>query len=163
LVAVALHEYSYETESISRIYPYLVGRFQLLFEVVDKHGIDRPTILITEWGWEYQNVPEVNAALEDIEWASRLYAAYPEVKGAAIWYLGGGYGGITYATHDLMEPLGDHSVSNYFGVTPGFGRVDPALFYDPQEPTRERNPEARVDTIVADAKAERQLLTASPR
>ncbi|MFS8631384.1 MAG: hypothetical protein LOD92_09565, partial [Bacillales bacterium] len=31
-LAIALHEYSYQVENIGNIYPYLVGRFQFLFE-----------------------------------------------------------------------------------------------------------------------------------
>ncbi|MFT5194301.1 MAG: hypothetical protein ACI9EW_000956 [Cellvibrionaceae bacterium] len=166
LVAVALHEYSYTRESISQGYPWLVGRFQLLFEKVDQHGINRPTILITEWGWEYQKIPSVEAAIEDIQWAGRLYAAYPDVLGAAIWYLGGGYGGITYATHHLIEPLGNYSTSTYFGVIPGVGRIDPSVFYDQGNATHRKVGQASdfavsnpsIEAIVAEAKKLRLLM-----
>ena len=74
-VAVALHEYSLTTSFIGAGYPFLVGRLQALFDVCDRHGIPRPTVLITEWGWEYADVPAPVPALEDIAWASWLYAA----------------------------------------------------------------------------------------
>ncbi|MEM7118542.1 MAG: hypothetical protein AAF614_39350 [Chloroflexota bacterium] len=127
-LAIALHEYSYRTESISHAYPYLVGRFQKLFMAADKHNIPRPTVLITEWGWEYQDVPDPEEALKDIAWASWLYAAYPEVKGAAIWYLGPGFSDIDDQTQRLIDPVGNYSAHNYFVIDPGFGSIAPELF-----------------------------------
>lgn len=134
-LAIALHEYSYRQDTISEGYPYLVGRFQKLFMAVDKHNIPRPTVLITEWGWEYRDVPDPEEALEDIAWAAWLYAAYPQVKGAAIWYLGPGFGDIDNQTQRLIAPVGDYSLHNYFAIDPGFGSVDPALF-TPNPPTK---------------------------
>jgi hypothetical protein len=127
-LAVALHEYSYEVDNIGAIYPYLIGRFQFLFDACDRWGIPRPTVLITEWGWTYNRVPEPTQALADIAWASRLYAAYPQVKGAAIWYLGDTPGTIEDQTAQLIDPVTEYSLSHYFGVTPGFGRIDMSLF-----------------------------------
>ncbi len=127
-LAIALHEYSFTNANIGNIYPYLVGRFQTLFDICDKYGIPRPTIMITEWGWEYNSVPDPNKAMADIEWASWLYAAYPEVKGAAIWYLGPGFGGIANQTQKLIAPVRDYSLSNYFAITPGQGAINPDLF-----------------------------------
>jgi hypothetical protein len=134
-LAIALHEYSFSTAQVSNGYPYLAGRFQHLYEICDQHGIPRPIVLITEWGWEYQTVPNVDEAMEDIRWASWLYAAYPQVKGAAIWYLGGGFGGIANQAQQLIAPVRDYSLSNYFSVTPGVGLIDTTLF-QPDPPTR---------------------------
>lgn len=133
-VAISLHEYSLVNEYISRDYPYLVGRFQALFDTVDKYGIPRPTILITEWGWEYNSVPEPEQAMQDIAWASWLYAAYPQVKGAAIWYLGPGFGNIHNEAQRLIAPLADYAVSHYFIYDPGLGQIDAELFR-PNPPT----------------------------
>lgn len=127
-VAVSLHEYSLVNEFISRDYPYLVGRFQELFDVCDKHGIPRPTVLITEWGWEYNSVPEPVPAMEDIAWAAWLYAAYPQVKGAAIWYLGPGFGNIHNEAQRLIAPVADYSISHYFLYDPGIGEINPEIF-----------------------------------
>lgn len=133
-VAIALHEYSLTIDEIDHLYPYLIGRFQFLFDVCDRHQIPRPTVLITEWGWEAVHVPDVDTALEDMAWASWLYAAYPQVKGAAIWYLGPGYGNIADEAQQLIAPLQAYSVSHYFGATPGRGAIDPWLF-TPISPT----------------------------
>ncbi|MEM7332156.1 MAG: hypothetical protein AAF490_08690 [Chloroflexota bacterium] len=117
-LAIALHEYSYINESIGDGYPYKIGRFQSLFQIADQNGIPRPTVLITEWGWTYQSVPDEARAIQDISWASRLYAPYPQVKGAAIWYLGNGFGGIANETQRLIRPLTSFSLNNYYAISP---------------------------------------------
>lgn len=115
-LAIAIHEYSFDADDIGHEYPFKVGRFQRLFEVADQQGFARPTVLITEWGWQYQEVPSVGDAMQDISWASDLYAAYPQVKGAAIWYLGGGFAGIAERTQRLIKPVTEFSLGNYFAV-----------------------------------------------
>ncbi|MGD2077953.1 MAG: hypothetical protein PVH18_06195 [Chloroflexota bacterium] len=130
-IAIALHEYSYTVNDVGNIYPYLIGRVQALFEVCDSYNIRRPTILITEWGWTYDKVPVQADAMNDIRWASYLYAAYPNIKGAAIWYLGGGFGGIRHLTQPLIAPVTDFTLSNYYWVALGQGATDPSLFPPP--------------------------------
>lgn len=132
-VAVALHEYSYNKDHIGQGYPYLIGRFQFLFQACDKYDIPRPTVLITEWGWEYQDVPAVEEAMDDIRWAAWLYAAYPQVKGAAIWNLGSGvtFGSIHNQVNRLILPLRDYSRANYFEIYPQTAPIDPDLFPPP--------------------------------
>jgi hypothetical protein len=130
-IAIALHEYSYQVNEIGAGYPYLIGRFQALFDVCDNYGIPRPTVLITEWGWTHDNVPGPTEAIADIRWASWLYAAYPNIKGAAIWYLGGGFSDIRNSTQRLIGPVTDYSLGNYFWVAQGRGGVDPSLFPPP--------------------------------
>lgn len=114
-LAIALHEYSLDP-AIGHEYPYKVGRFQRLFEIADAHGIPRPTVLITEWGWEAEDVPGVGKAIDDIAWASRLYAQYPQVKGAALWYLGEGWGDIADRAQPLIGPLTEYALGNYFAI-----------------------------------------------
>lgn len=115
-IAIALHEYSFKADEIGHDYPFKLGRFQLLYQVCDQVGIPRPTVLITEWGWEYDNVPGLDEAMRDIAWASALYAPYPEVKGAALWYLGPGYNNIADKAHIFMIPLRDYALGHYFAV-----------------------------------------------
>ncbi|MEZ4592640.1 MAG: hypothetical protein R3D55_16060 [Chloroflexota bacterium] len=115
-LAIALHEYSYLVDDIGHEYPYKLGRFQALFQVVDALGIPRPTVLISEWGWTYEDVPDLAQALRDIEWAVRLYAPYPEVKGAAIWFLGGQFGEIAEEAQKLILPVTQLSLQTYFSA-----------------------------------------------
>ncbi|MGD9030308.1 MAG: hypothetical protein PVG25_10880, partial [Anaerolineae bacterium] len=61
-LAVAVHEYSYTVADIANGYPNLIGRFQTLFRICDANGIARPTVLVTEWGWEAEKVPPVKRA-----------------------------------------------------------------------------------------------------
>ncbi|MFO7741848.1 MAG: hypothetical protein R6X31_05980 [Anaerolineae bacterium] len=127
-IGVALHEYSYDVNNIANQYPSLVGRFQTLFQICDTQGIPRPTVFITEWGWEHTSVPPVEQAMEDIAWASELYAAYPEVRGAAIWYLGGQYGDISKVVQRLIVPLRYYVWTEYFVIEPGQKPTNPAQF-----------------------------------
>jgi len=129
-LAIALHEYSYVENDLGYIYPWLVGRLQKLFEVCDKYGIPRPTVFITEFGWTYNNLPSPDQALEQLEWTAWLYSAYPTVRGAAIWYLGGWFN-IENQTQALIAPVTQYTLSNYFEYTPGSGIIDPELFTPP--------------------------------
>lgn len=129
-LAIALHEYSYLTDDIGDAYPYKVGRFQELLQLADRQNIPRPTILITEWGWTYEHVPPPEDAMADIMWASQLYAPYPEVKGAAIWYLGGGFTNIADEAQLLIYPVMVYALQNYFSrpLPPERAPIQPELF-----------------------------------
>lgn len=129
-LAIAVHEYSYVTDNIRREYPYLLGRFKHLFLICDRYNIPRPTVLVTEWGWTHREVPPPEQAISDIALASSMYARYPEVKGAAIWYLGIGFGGIADLAQQLIEPLTEYALLNYHTrpVPPTQTQIDPALF-----------------------------------
>lgn len=115
-LAIALHEYSFVTNAIADQYPYKVGRFLQLFQVTDQMGLPRPTVLITEWGWGYQTVPSADQALRDIEWAAAMYAPFPQVKGAAIWYLGNGFGNIAEQAQQLIRPVTEFALGTYFAI-----------------------------------------------
>jgi len=129
-IAVALHEYSYITDEIDHDYPFKVGRFQRLFEVVDSYDIPRPTLLITEWGWAYDDVASGDAAIRDIDWAARMYAPYPEIKGAALWYLGGAYESIAEEAQRLIVPVTEYSMGTYFAIPlpPDEAPIDPEQY-----------------------------------
>lgn len=131
-LAIAMHEYSFTEEDIAFEYPYRVGHFLHLFQVCDQYAIPRPTVLITEWGWEYNSVPSVDKALKHIEWASKLYAPFPQVKGAAIWYLGRGdtFGNIGEQTQKLIEPVMVFSLTHYYSMPlqPLQAPADPSLY-----------------------------------
>lgn len=117
-LAIAVHEYSLTRDEIKNNYPYQVGRFLDLFRVADQHGIPRPTVLISEWGWEYETVPPVGQAMADIRWAASLYAHFPQVKGAAIWNLGSGccFGDVSQEVSRLIEPLLHFNLGTYFEI-----------------------------------------------
>jgi hypothetical protein len=116
-IAIALHEYSYVRDSLDRGFPFLVGRFQQLFAATDALGLARPSVLVTEFGWVYDDIAPLDQAMDvDIPWAAELYAGFPQVKGAAIWYLGPGFGGIANSAQQLIAPLTEYSLQNYFVV-----------------------------------------------
>lgn len=137
-LAIALHEYSYLANDIGDEYPHKVGRFLDLFAVADRHGIPRPTVLITEWGWTYNNIPAEPDAMEDIAWAARLYGAFPEVKGAAIWNLGrldDKLLPLNTQMQDLIDNLLAMSLDSYFSApaSPQQTPLDPGQFPPPGE------------------------------
>lgn len=115
-LAIALHEYSYTVDDVKDLYPYKIGRFQKLFQIVDEQGIPRPTVLITEWGWAYQDIPPVGQAMRDIAWAAELYAPYPQIKGAAIWHLGCCFADVANKTQKIIAPLTDYTLHTYFAA-----------------------------------------------
>lgn len=131
-LAIAVHEGSLSASSIKELYPYRVGRFLELFAICDEHGIPRPTVLVTEWGWEYDNIPPVAEAMADIAWAADLYARFPEVKGAAIWNLGMGccFGDVSRETHQLIEPLRRFNLTTVYEIPrpPARASTDPQRY-----------------------------------
>lgn len=135
-LAIALHEYSYIASDIADQYPYKVGRFLELFRTADRHGIPRPTTLITEWGWTYNDLPPLADAMEDVTWAAELYGAYPQVLGAAIWNLGkldDTILPINQQAQDMLDPMMVFSLDSYFSAPrlPDQTTLDPALFPPP--------------------------------
>jgi hypothetical protein len=89
----------------------------MLFDVCDSYDIPRPNVVITEFGWEYQNVAGVDQAMNvDLPWAAGLYADFPQVLGAAIWYLGPGFGGIANQAQKLIAPITEYALQDYFVV-----------------------------------------------
>ena len=135
-LAIALHEYSYTADDIGDDYPHKVGRFLDLFRAADHHGIPRPTVLITEWGWSYDHIPPEPLAMEDVSWAARLYAAYPQVKGAAIWNLGkleDNLLPLNTQLRDLIDNMLAFSLDSYFNAPapPGETPLEAGLFPPP--------------------------------
>ncbi|MEM7802687.1 MAG: hypothetical protein AAF633_26080 [Chloroflexota bacterium] len=128
-ISIAIHEYSFINDDLMYNYPFQLGRVQLLFLAADRLNIPRPTVLITEFGWEYQSVPSPGTAIAQLEAAAALYATYPQIKGAAIWYLGPGFGGVARETQLLIEPTLRYIESTYF-QHPAYKPISPALFLD---------------------------------
>ena len=116
--AVALHEYNFGLEPFEKVYPWHIGRFQILFDVCDKHKIARPTVHITEWGWSLNDVPAWAEALDYIDKANKLYGRFPNVKGAAIWNLGKGaeFGDVHNKAQRLIAPLLAYALQKKFTV-----------------------------------------------
>lgn len=140
--AIALHEYSGTINGIFTMkinndyiviprtdpnFGWLVGRFSKLHDVCDANNINRPRILITEFGWAYDNVPETAVAMTHLAQAQELYNEHPNITSAAIWYLGPGFGGIANKAQQLIAPvtaaakLTPYEPADYFPPTNGGG------------------------------------------
>lgn len=114
-VGVALHEYSYVVDNIWRGNGTLIGRFQQLFAACDALGLKHPTTVITEWGWTLNDVPRPRQAMDDIRAVAELYAQYPAIKGAEVWYLGGAtgdWGDIRDKAQKLIAPVTELSLED---------------------------------------------------
>lgn len=138
--AVSVHEYDFGLAGFEAVYPFHVGRFQILFDVCDNHTISRPTIHITEWGWSLRQVPSWDVAEAHITKANQLYAKFPQIKGAAIWNLGKGpeFGDVHNQTQRLIAPLGEYNLNRRFdGPEPGKkATIDPTFHQEPEQPQR---------------------------
>jgi PKD repeat protein len=136
-VAVALHEYSLTEDNLDHWYPYLLGRFQALYDQCDTWSIARPTVLVTEFGWTGTRIAHsVQQAMStDIPWAAQMYADYPQVESIAIWYLGPGFDNIANYAQPLIAPLTDYALNTYFAVPLEGGNHPPmaAIEADPLE------------------------------
>jgi hypothetical protein len=92
-VAISLHAgktNGNKNDPIADFFPHMIGRFLWLHEACDEMGIPRPQIFMSEWAWSYNDMPEPAAAMEDLAWLAKLYAPYPNVRGAFLWCLQGG-------------------------------------------------------------------------
>lgn len=133
-VSVAIHEYAFSDTDIRNHFPFLVGRYQALHDACDKHNIAYPTVIIKEWGWGKDFVPEPDSAIEQITDIAALYAAEPNIIGAAIWYLGDCANGawrkfgqpICHRTQRLIAPLTDAVLDTSFPDPAPIPEPDPA-------------------------------------
>ena len=127
LLGVSLHEYSYSIDDIKNAFGYLVGRVAThLYDACDELQIARPTVLITEWGWQATDVPSVNLGLKDIKEIANFYSPFPQILGANIWYLGSGFGNIADQVQPYIDPVTDLSlVYEAPGVVPPDPPVPP--------------------------------------
>ncbi|MCC6747890.1 MAG: hypothetical protein IT371_09550 [Deltaproteobacteria bacterium] len=101
-LAVSLHEYSYNSDTLFADWGSLLGRFLKLFAACDAMGIARPTVHITEFGWGAGDSPAATVSLPQLVEAAGRYAPYPQLRGAALWTLGwGGYKNLS----QVMKPL----------------------------------------------------------
>ncbi len=131
-LAVALHEYTFNIDwTMSEVYPFLMGRFEALHAACDQLLVARPTVIITESGWEYNDMPGETAAMIDVEWYSFLLSEYPNVLGAMLWTLEGP-SALPDKLQKLIEPITTYALNTTFSDTdpppppPPNGRITPA-------------------------------------
>lgn len=132
--AISLHEYDFNQLGFDDVYPWHVGRFQILFDVCDNLGISRPKVFITEYGWSYDDVPDWPTSEDYIHDCNDLYLLFDEIQGQAIWYLGGGFGNIANKVQPFIQPVGQLTLNYNYDVpnlpTDGIRPIDPALHED---------------------------------
>lgn len=145
-IAVSLHEYSFTVDRLIDDVPYyLVGRFQQLVDACEEMNIRVPKIFVTEFGWEYRNVPEPAQAMPELAKAADLYASQPAIQFAYIWYLGGYFGDIHNQTQKLIQPVTEQAL-NYVNTAPP--PVEPPPI-DPDIPFKDRLWKMSIDRQVS--------------
>ncbi|MCZ7673081.1 MAG: hypothetical protein M5U34_41155 [Chloroflexi bacterium] len=125
-MSVALHEYSFKTSDIWFCAGIISAVLRKQFAACDKHRIARPKVIITEWGWTHERVPgSIDVAMKHIDEVAAYYAQFPEILGAAIWYLGPGFAGIANRAQKLIKPVTDYSLSTTFEIPDPVDTPDP--------------------------------------
>ena len=113
-LGIALHEYSLSTSNIMNGDGWLIGRYIHLLDVNPNVNI-----YMTEWGWEAFDAPNwEEGARADILQIGAMYARTPQVKGAAIWALNGGWGNISQKVQTYIAPLLDLTLNTEFENPP---------------------------------------------
>ena len=137
MAGVALHEYNYGHRPYAEVYPHHVGRFQWLYDACDRHGITRPRVAITEWGFSQDGVPtweEGGAYARD---CFGLYSRYA-IDGAALWCLQAWHANVPNQANAFMKSMGPWMAS----VGPQSGDrntpLDPVYFEPQQQQTLEQ-------------------------
>ncbi len=116
-LGVALQEFSRQPEDIWFRRDDHIGRFFRLFAACDRAGIDRPTLLISHWGWTPERIPSgEDRALAGIAEVSRHYAQFPQIRGAALWRITPEDLGIGWQTRRVIRPLTDWTLATMLDV-----------------------------------------------
>ncbi|MFQ5419180.1 MAG: NBR1-Ig-like domain-containing protein, partial [Anaerolineae bacterium] len=111
--AISLHEYSHNPQTLFETNDSGIGYFQELVAATRDKELQPPTIFISEWGWQQEEIPDPELALDHIHQAAELYAQFPEIRGAALWTLGG-QSRVGQNVARLIKPLTDFSLNVRF-------------------------------------------------
>ncbi len=113
-LAVALHEYTFQTDKpMSEFKPFLIGRFEALHKACDEMQIARPTILLTEGGWTYNDMPGETDAMNDVKWLSKFIAEFRNVLGMNLWTLEGP-SALPNKLQKLITPITEYALNTTF-------------------------------------------------
>lgn len=82
--ALTTHEYSLDAGNIQTGAPWLIGRYQQVYDACDEAGIARPRVIIAEAGWAHNAMPD--DAMPQIAWLAQQY----DGVACCLWTLGGG-------------------------------------------------------------------------
>lgn len=131
-VVVGLHEYSYVPYNLfalvgnddatvdqvltSEFWQRKIGRFIWLYDICDQYGIDWPSLYFPEWGWSLNQMPDTEAAIQQIYLATeKIYGPYDKyILGFGTWYLGISprFGRkIAEQTNSLLLPTADIAIN----------------------------------------------------
>lgn len=88
-------------------YPWIAGRFKTICNAADTLGIDRPSIVLSEWA----RGPRIAPTKSDVIWLAELIAKYECVLGACLWNLDDGWGEATNGLAALLPWLQQYTLT----------------------------------------------------
>lgn len=118
-VGIAVHEYA-NSMNITNEWPYLLGRLHYLFDACDAHGIARPPVAITEWGWTacdvklppQQGIADIDQIMRGM--GDKSYANWaPQLRAAMMWYLGPWSCPVSSKADQLVLPVANYTISSH--------------------------------------------------
>ena len=116
-LAISLHEGKTGGAVLDPIedhHPFMAGRFQFLFAICDRLGIRRPRVMLSEWAWAHNNMPDdLEYALEDMRWIQLLTHNFEDLQGTFMWTLADGWGGISDKLQRTIAPWKSWLLTNY--------------------------------------------------
>ncbi|MFQ5421633.1 MAG: hypothetical protein ACE5EY_14870 [Anaerolineae bacterium] len=121
-VGIALHEgmndgfgLDYRTDPPLAWHPFLVGRFEAIFDLVDWRRWNRPPVVITEWAWNYQDMAEQDKAMGDVDELARYLAQFTAVRGCTLWALvDEERGPLSHKMQAMIQPVTDYNLTARF-------------------------------------------------
>lgn len=89
------------------------GRFQEAFNSARLHGLNLPTVFITECAWHHDSCPPLEIGMEHVAAAAAFYDQFASVQCVALWYLGGGeqWGALSDKLQPYIQPVANLSIA----------------------------------------------------
>ena len=110
-LGIALQEFSRQVNDIWFRRDDNIGRFFSLFASCDRAQIERPTVLISQWGWTPERIPVADAALAGLQSVAAYYARFSQIRGAALWRITPEDAGLGWQVRRLVGPVTDWTLA----------------------------------------------------
>lgn len=101
-------------DPIEEFVPHMVGRFRWMLEEARAQGFRPPNVIITEWAWAFNDMPDHEQAMADVRWLAEDLARTPEAKGCCLWNLERGQGSLPDKLLALMPAVQTYNLEVRF-------------------------------------------------
>lgn len=144
---VALHEYSFNddlfhlTQDGGRPQDArgdLLFRFAYLHDACDKLGIERPKIIIKEFGYHHRNLNnDLEIVKADLVRAAEVYAQFPNIEGVSLWTAQRNWGYVNQQVEALVPWLGYQAMSREWEIEEPMSKIKFVEFIYPRNTSKE--------------------------